>query len=90
MSSPIKVRGRFASAHDTAKALGVSASRTKQLIATARHLTVRLADRGSDTGPLVKSKNGVRTPATSTRKSSGRNAQTNRRKTRSVRSKARA
>ena len=85
-----KYAGRFASARDTAKALGVSASRTEELIATARHLTARLADRRPDTGLLVKSKDGVRTPATSSRKSSRRNAQTNLRKTRSVRSKARA
>ena len=35
--TPIKVNNRFATAYDTAKALGVPASRTDELIEIARH-----------------------------------------------------
>ena len=44
MSSPIKVRGRFATTRDTAETLGVSQARAKQLIATAKELTSRIAE----------------------------------------------
>ena len=63
--APIKVRGRFASAYDTAKTLGVSPSRTRELINTAQALTSRVGAKESD-------QNGRRTSAS--RKSSRRNA----------------
>jgi hypothetical protein len=36
MAHPIKLRGRFATVRDTAEALGVSASRTRELIDMVR------------------------------------------------------
>ena len=36
MAHPIKLRGRFATIRDTAEALGVSASRTRELIDMVR------------------------------------------------------
>lgn len=45
MQSPIKIRGKFATASDTAKILGVSPARTRRLIAAARLLAESVTDR---------------------------------------------
>ena len=58
--APIKVRGRFATAHDTARALGVSPARTRELIDTARALTTRMVEQDSRS---AQSRNGRRTSA---------------------------
>jgi hypothetical protein len=62
MTQPIKVRSRFATAYDTARVLGVSSSRTRQLIAAAKKYATRVAHRDEET------------PATAVRKNRRRNA----------------
>ena len=71
--APIKVHGRFATTHDTARTLGVSASRTKELIARVREYTERIARRDSNTGEFTTRGRAER-KATMTRKGSRRNA----------------
>ena len=86
--APIKVRGRFATAHDTARTLGVSASRTNELIKTVREYTERIARRDSSAGEFTTRGRAER-KATVTRKGSRRNAHATLKKATSKRLKAR-
>jgi hypothetical protein len=54
MPQPIKVRGRFATARDTARTLGVSASRTRELIDAVRKFTERLRESKNGTVAAYK------------------------------------
>jgi hypothetical protein len=47
MHRPIKVDSHFATAHDTARILGVSKSRTEELIRRVKRLTGRILERRS-------------------------------------------
>src|SRR5271167_4354955 len=54
MARAIRVDSRFATAHDTARVLGVSKSRTEALIKIAKRYTDRILGlRGSKDGPTV-------------------------------------
>lgn len=53
MPQPIKIRGRFASVEDTAATLGVSPSRTKELVELAKKSGARVAFRSSKNGSFV-------------------------------------
>jgi hypothetical protein len=76
MTQAIRVDSRFATAYRTAKILGVSKSRTKELVERARHYTGRILTlRDSRTGELVVEGHARRkSAATVARKSSGRDA----------------
>src|SRR5271167_4139885 len=78
MARAIRVDSRFATAHDTARILGVSKSRTEALIRIAKRYTDRIlrdqASRNGQSGDKVQAR---KTSATTVaRKSSGRNAGT--------------
>lgn len=68
--APIKVRGRFATAYDTAKALGVSRSRTEELINRAR--TLVNGSTKSSRKPASKSRPHAKGKASARRAGSGR------------------
>ena len=70
--APIKVRGRFATAYDTAETLGVSPSRARELIKTARALTARVVQREAGTDEFISEHGGRRVSAR--RKSNRTNA----------------
>jgi hypothetical protein len=76
MPQPIKLRGRFATPYDIAETLGVSASRTRQLIEMAREHTQGKVHRKQENGSFVsqKQKTGSRANAVGTKKSNGRQA----------------
>lgn len=76
MAQPIKVRGRFATPYDVAETLGVSASRTRQLIEMARKHTQGMIDRNTESGSFVahRKKTGSRASAVGVKKSNGRQA----------------
>ena len=75
MPQPIKVRGRFATAQDTAKTLGVSASRTKELIELARKFTGEIRYRSANSNWAARKKMRTGPSATAVRtKKSGRHA----------------
>jgi hypothetical protein len=76
MPQPIKVRGRFATPYDVAETLGVSASRTRQLIEMARKHTQGMIDRNTESGSFVahRKKTGSRASAVGVKKSNGRQA----------------
>ena len=86
MAHAIRVDSRFATAHDTARILGVSKSRTEALIKIARRYTDRiLRRRASEAGQSVDNGQAKRKSATtvvgadasaSARKTSGRDAGT--------------
>lgn len=84
MQQPIKVRGRFASAYDTARTLGVSPSRTSELIATVKEFTKRVGRRDPVAVEFAHRKNKKGTRATVQKKSSGRNARATDKKTSSA------
>jgi len=64
MRQAIKVDSRFATAHRTAKVLGVSKSRTETLIKRARRFTDRLLDlRNSKAGQFVLNGHGKKESA---------------------------
>jgi hypothetical protein len=67
MPQPIKVRGRFATARDTARTLGVSASRTRELIDAVRKFTERLPE--SKNGRVAAYKRMKNSPAVKMNKS---------------------
>jgi len=84
MPQPIKVRGRFATAQDTAKTLGVSASRTKELIELAKKFTGEIHYRNSE-GNWARKKTRTGSSATAVRtKKSGRHAEAAKKKTAQV------
>jgi len=87
MTQPIKVRSRFATAYDTARVLGVSSSRTRQLIAAAKKYATRAAHRDDLAGQFVRTKSD-RTPATAVGKNRRRNAEATKRKTNSKTTKS--
>jgi hypothetical protein len=76
MAHAIRVDSRFATAHDTARILGVSKSRTEALIKIARRYTDRILKRQtSEAGQSVDKGHSKRKSATTVgRKSSGRDA----------------
>jgi hypothetical protein len=78
MAHAIRVDSRFATAHDTARILGVSKSRTEALIKIARRYTDRiLKDQASRNGQSAGEGHATRKSATTVvRKSSGRDAGT--------------
>ena len=78
MAHAIRVATRFATAHDTARILGVSKSRTEALIKIARRYTDRILKRqASEAGQSADKGHAKRNSATTVvRKSSGRDAGT--------------
>jgi hypothetical protein len=78
MAHAIRVDSRFATAHDTARILGVSKSRTEALIKIASRYTDRiLKERASKNGQPVGKGHAKRKSATTVvKKSSGRNGGT--------------
>jgi hypothetical protein len=83
MPQPIKVRGRFATARDTAATLGVSASRTRELIEAVKKFTERVVYRDSEHGSFAahkKSKTVSPVTAVRRKKSSGRHAESSKKK----------
>lgn len=78
MRPAIRVDSAFATPYDTARTLGVSKSRTEELIKIARRYTDRiLKNQASKAGSSVEKPHGRRKAATSAaRKSSGPNAGT--------------
>jgi hypothetical protein len=76
MTQAIRVDSPFATPYRTAKVLGVSKSRTKELIELAGRFTDRLRDRqGAKTGQAAVNGHAKRKSATTVvRKSSGRDA----------------
>ena len=91
MSHAIRVDSPFATAHDTARILGVSKSRTEALIRIAKRYTDRiLRDQASTYGQSVGKVHAKKASATAgVRKSSGRNAGTKASVTKSKRAKPR-
>jgi hypothetical protein len=91
MAHAIRVDTPFATAHDTARILGVSKSRTEALIRIAKRYTDRiLRDQASANGQSVVKVHAKKASATTVaRKSSGRNAGTKASATKSKRAKAR-
>lgn len=104
MPHPIKLRGRFATAWDTAEALGVSASRTRELIEAVRKFAQSVADREARNNGFGAHKN-ARTkktrrgasptastiapgPAVRMKKNSGRHAEATKKKIHEARPKA--
>ena len=90
MAHAIRVDSRFATAHDTARILGVSKSRTEALIKIARRYTDRiLRRRASESGQSVDNGLAKRKSATTVvRKSSGRDVGTKISTAKSKRAKA--
>jgi hypothetical protein len=95
MAHAIRVDSRFATAHDTARILGVSKSRTEALIKIARRYTDRILKRQtSEAGPSVDNRHTKRKSATTVvganaNKTSGRDAGTKISSRKSKRAKAR-
>jgi hypothetical protein len=91
MSQAIRVDSRFVTAHDTARILGVSKSRTEALIKIARRYTDRiLRDPASRNGQSVDKVHAKKKSATTVvTNSSGRDASTKTSATKSKRAKAR-
>lgn len=89
MARAIRVDSRFATAHDTARILGVSKSRTEALIKIARRYTDRILGlRDSKGDPTVdKGHRKSKSATTEVRKSSGRDAVTKNSTTRSKKAK---
>lgn len=87
MQQPIKVIGRFATVHDTAKTLGVSPARTRELIEAAKEF---FPYRSSRSGSFVTHdrKTGSRAGAVKMKKSSGRHAETGKKKVQARTAKA--
>lgn len=81
MPQPIKVRGRFATAHDTAETLGVSPSRTQELIEVVRKSTQGAVNHKTD-GFVARRKMRTRSPANAAtmKKNSGRHAEASRKR----------
>jgi hypothetical protein len=80
---PIKVRGRFATAYDTAETLGVSPSRTQELIEAVKRMTQGVVYRSSNKdGSFAARKKKTGSPATAVRmkKNSGRHAEATKKK----------
>jgi hypothetical protein len=90
MAQAIRVDSRFATAHDTARILGVSKSRTEALIKIARRYTDRILGlRDSKTDQTVdKGHRKIKSATTIVRKSSGRDAGTKNPATKSKKAKA--
>ena len=83
MPQPIKVRGRFATAYDTAETLGVSPSRTQELIEAVKRMTQGVVYRSSKGGSFAarkKMKTGSPATAVRTKKNSGRHAEATKKK----------
>jgi hypothetical protein len=82
MPQPIRVRGRFATAQDTAETLGVSPSRTRELVELARTSGGSVAFREAKNGSFVAYKKMKSGPsATAVRSNnSGRHAETAKKK----------
>jgi len=83
MAHAIRVDSRFATAHDTARILGVSKSRTEALIKIARRYTDRILKRQSSEGShstnghsAVNGHSKRKSATTVVRKRSGRDAGT--------------
>lgn len=77
MAQAIRVDSRFSTAHDTARILGVSKSRTEALIKIARKYTNQILGRDSKSDPVVDKghhKSKRRSRATVVRNRSGRDA----------------
>ncbi|MGH9504877.1 MAG: hypothetical protein ACRD20_18655 [Terriglobales bacterium] len=91
MQQPIKVRGRFATVHDTAETLGVSQSRTRALIRTVKEFTEGIAYRDYTNGSFAarkKTKSGSPATAVRMKKNSGRHAEAAKKKSHARASKA--
>jgi hypothetical protein len=90
MARAIRVDSRFATAHDTARILGVSKSRTEALIKIARRYTDRILGlRDSKGDPAADKGHRKRKSATTVvRKSSGRDAVAKNSTTKSKKAKA--
>ena len=80
MDQAIKVDSRFATPYDTARILGVSRSRTEDLIRRVRRLTDRIVKK-SQTGELTAAGPRKRIATSLAKKNSGRNAVSNANKT---------
>ncbi len=78
MAHAIRVDSRFATAHDTARILGVSKSRTEALIKIARRYTDRILKRQSPEGDHSADNGHTKRKSATTvvRKRSGRDAGT--------------
>jgi len=82
MAPQVKLAGKFATAEDTAKALGVPSSRLHKLKALAREVTSKRARKAAPNGAkLAASASGAKLPVKSRTKKSSRNAPTKSRAT---------
>jgi hypothetical protein len=89
MHQSIKVDNRFATVYDTARTLGVSKSRTEDLIRRVRQITDRIAST-SRTGEFTTTPTRKKTVRTAAKKVSGRHAGTSAKKTKAKAKSARA
>jgi hypothetical protein len=82
MARQVKLAGKFATADDTARALGVPASRLDQLKALAREMTSKHAGKTAPNGTKpAASEPGAKLAVKSRTKKSSRNAHTKNRAT---------
>jgi hypothetical protein len=90
MRQRIEIRGRFATPYDIAETLGVSASRTRQLIEMARQSTQGMVHPKAGDGSLVARKKQTGSPvsAVGMKKSNGRQAHAAKNKARTRTAKA--
>jgi len=89
---PIKVRGRFATAYDTAETLGVSPSRTQELIEAVKKMTQGVVYRSSNKSGSFTARKKMKagSPATGVgmKKNSARHAEATKKKAQSRVAKA--
>lgn len=93
MPQPIKVRGRFATAYDTAETLGVSPSRTQELIEAVKKMTQGVVYRSSNKSGSFTARKKMKagSPATGVgmkKKNSARHAEATKKKAQSRVAKA--
>lgn len=89
MHQAIKVDSRFATPYDTARILGVSRSRTDDLIRRVRRLTDRIVKK-SKTGELTSAGPRKRIATSLAKKNSGRNGVSSAKKTKTKAKSAKA
>ena len=87
MHQAIKVDSRFATPYDTARILGVSRSRTDDLIRRVRRLTDRIV-KTAKSGELTETGPRKKIATSRAKKNSGRNASSNAKKTKAKSAKA--
>lgn len=90
MHQAIKVNSRFATPYDTAEALGVSKSRTNDLIRRVTRLTDRILFKNFKTGEFIAAGPQEKIATSAAKKKSGRNAGSSAKKTKTKAKSAKA